>query len=101
MDSRNHPLRQQANNRQIHAPNERQTREYPVDMFRSISARANARNEAAILPHVVGEFRGIENDAHVEECKKDNQRNVNDCVERLSPTNRVCDFPEKWRLTCE
>ena len=33
-------------------------------------------NEPAVLAHVVGQLGGIENDAHVKEREKDDQRDV-------------------------
>src|ERR1700735_2382321 len=85
MDTGNHPFRQQANDRQVHAANERQSRQNPVDMIRSIASRPNSRNKSAILSHIVRKLRGIENNSHVAKRKKDNQRNVNQGIERVRP----------------
>src|SRR5580704_15224655 len=98
MDTRNHPFRQQANDRQVDAAYERQPRQNPVDVVRSIASRPDARNKPAVLPHVVGQLRWIKNNPHVEEREKDNQRHVDQGVERLAPLDRVRKLGKGRRL---
>src|SRR6202522_3806953 len=89
MDTGNHPFRQQTNNRQVHAAHERHPRKYPVDVVESVAARPDPRKNPAVLPHVVRQLRGIKNNSHVEKGKKDNQRHIDQSVERLPPPDRV------------
>ena len=98
MDTGNHPFRQQTNNRQVHSAHERQPRQNPVDVVRSIAARPDARNKPAVLPHVVRQLRGIKNNSHVEKGEKDNQRHVDQSVERLAPLDRVRKLGKRRRL---
>src|SRR5579863_3876547 len=98
MNTGNHPFRKQADDGEIHASHKRQARENSIDVLRRIPPRADTGNEAAILPHVVRQFRGIENDAHVKESKENNQRHIHQCVERLAPANRGGEFLKERRL---
>ncbi len=101
MDAGNHPLRQQANDRQIDAADEREPRQNAVDIFRRVAPGANAGNEAAVLAHVVGQLRGIENDPHVKEGEKDDQRDVDDRVERLAPADHLAEALNVRRAVAE
>ena len=55
-----------------------------ADVIAGGAARTNAGDEAAVLAHVVGELRRIENDADVEEREQDDQDDVDQVVERLA-----------------
>src|SRR5271163_3426778 len=90
----NHPFRQQANYRQIHAAHKREPRQNPVDVLRRVPPRTNPRHEPAVLPHVVRQLRGIKNNAHVEKCKKYDQRHIDQGVQRLAPLDHVRELPE-------
>ena len=55
---------------QVQAANQGDARQDLVNVVRRAFARTNARDEAAILPHVVRNFVRVEDDGHVEEAKK-------------------------------
>src|SRR5262249_2807135 len=56
-----------------------------ADILAGIAARADPRNKTAIFAHVIGEFRGVENDSHIEKREQQDERNVQDGIERLTP----------------
>src|SRR5215813_14848972 len=82
-----HPLREDAHERQVDAADERKVLQNSADMLRSGAPRANAGDEAAVLAHVVGKLGRVENDANVEEGEDQNQRYVQDRVKRLAPAD--------------
>src|SRR5207302_2515341 len=73
MDTRDHPFRQQTDGRQIDAAHKRQPAEDAIDVLRGISPRTYAGNKSTVLAHVVREFGGVENDAHVKEGEDNDQ----------------------------
>src|SRR5215471_9538987 len=91
----NHPLRQQADQGEIDRADERQPLQNAADVLAGISSGTNAGDKTAVLAHVVGEFGRIENDADVEKCEQQNQRNVEERVQRLSPFYRICEIFDK------
>src|SRR5580704_19596561 len=76
MHAGNHPLGNQADDRQINSADERQPAQNPVDVLRRVPPRTNPRNKSAVLAHVVGKLGRIENDAHVKEREENNQEYV-------------------------
>src|SRR2546426_93050 len=100
-DARNHPLRQQANQSQIHAAHKRQPAENAVDVLGGVPSGTDAGNKPSILAHVVGQLGGIEDDPHVEKREQNNQRNVDQRVKRLAPFQRVRQVLEKLVLALE
>src|SRR5215470_6723018 len=95
VDARDHPFRKQANQREINGADEGKPLQDGADVFRGAAARADARNKTAVLAHVVGEFRGVENDADIEKRKQDDHRDVDERVEGLAPLQLVGDGLDK------
>ena len=81
----NHPFRQQANQREIHCADQGQPLQNAADVFAGVAARTNARNEAAVLAHVVGKFSRIENDADIEKREQQDHGDVEHGVKRFTP----------------
>src|ERR1700690_332013 len=98
MDSDNHPLRQQADNRKIEPANERQPGENPVNVVGGISPRTYSGNEAAVLAHVVCQLGGIKNNSHIKKREENNQKNIDDGVERLAPAHGFREALQVRRL---
>src|SRR5713101_6007346 len=90
-----HPFRKQADKRQVDSTDERQPLQNLADMLGSSAAGPDAGNEPAVLPHVVRELRGVEDDADIEEREQQNQRYINQGVERLAPLQGLSDVPHK------
>src|ERR1700691_5635368 len=101
VNTRNHPFRKQANNSEIDSAYKRQASQYAVDVFGRITPWPDSGYEPAILPHVVRKLRGIKNNAHIEKCEKDDQRNVYQRVERLAPLDLVRKLFKERRLFLE
>src|SRR2546426_9370614 len=100
-DAGNHPFRDQADQGEINATNESQPPENLVDVFGRVPPRSDAGNEPAVLAHVVSELRRIEHDAYVEEREQNDQRDVDQRVQRLAPRERLGEFVEKLELPLE
>src|SRR6185437_7794430 len=92
------PFRQDADQRQIHAADKRQPGKDPINVIRRVPPRSNAGYEAAILSHVIGEFGGVENDAHVKKREEDDQSDVDHHVERLAKRDGVRELLKYGRL---
>src|SRR6185437_2034564 len=101
VDARNHPFRQKANDGEINATYERQPRKYSIDMFGRVSSRTDSRHEPAILPHVIRQLGGIENDAHIEEGEEDDQHDIQQGIKRLTPANHFAECLYGWRAALE
>src|SRR5579864_2693122 len=101
MNAGNQPFRQQANDGEIHPANQRQSRQYPVDVLRSVASRTYARNEPSVLAHVVGKLGGIENNPYVEEGEENDQRHIDQRVKRLTPADGLGETVKKWRFVLE
>ena len=69
-------LRDQADADKVGRAQHGQAREHVVDVFGRLLARANARNEAAVLLQIVGGVGRIEDDRGVEERKEDDQQPI-------------------------
>src|SRR2546425_11588598 len=63
--------------------------------------RWDAGKNPAVLAHVVSELRRIEHDAYVEEREQNDQRDVDQRVQRLAPRERLGEFVEKLELPLE
>ncbi len=85
VNTSDHPFRKQADERQVHRTDERQPLKNLADMLGGGAAGPDARNESAVFPHVVRELRRIEHDANIEEREHQNQRHINQGVQRLAP----------------
>src|SRR5258708_5771471 len=79
------PLRQETNRREVYPADKRQSPEDTIDMLRRVASRPNARNESAVLPHVVGKLGRIEHNSDVEKREQDNQRDVDQNIPGLAP----------------
>src|ERR1700735_4390978 len=93
-----HPFRQQTNDGQINSAHKRQARQNAIYIFRCVPSRTNSGYKPAILAHVVRKLRRIKNDAHVKKCEKDDERHINQGVERLAPLDRIRQLSKKRRL---
>src|SRR6266705_3557748 len=91
-----HPFRKQANERQVHRADKRQPLQNLADMLGSGPAGPDAGNESPVFPHVVSEFRRVEDDADIEEREQQDQRHVNQGVQRFAPPQRVRDIFHNW-----
>src|SRR5712664_4925170 len=78
------PFRQQTNQAEINGADKGQPLQNLADVLGGGAARPDARNESAILAHVVGELRRIENDSDVEEREQNDHQNVDQVVQRLA-----------------
>src|ERR1700674_141350 len=58
-------LRQETNCRAVDSTSERQSPQDTINMFRRVAPGTYARDESAVLPHVVGKLGGIEHDPDV------------------------------------
>src|ERR1035438_8441906 len=84
LDPGDHNVRNQAQDRQINTSHHRNLGEDVVHVIGRIPAGAYARNEAAILTHVVGRLIGIENDGNVKETEEDDAGHEQAVVERFA-----------------
>src|SRR6185437_513230 len=84
MNTGEHDVRYQAENRQIDGAYQRDTGQDHVHVTRGAATGANAANEPTVLAQVVGRFIRIENDRNVEEAEEDNQRHKGQHIERLT-----------------
>src|SRR5258706_2299938 len=89
LDPGDHDLRQQRKNGQVQSAHHRDLRQDPVHVLGLFFTRPDARDEAAVLAHVVGRFVGIEDDRNVEKTEKDNQRRVHHVVQGLGAADRL------------
>ena len=97
----NHPFRNQADQRQIHAADEGQARENPADVLGGVAPRTYAGNKPAMLAHVVGQLGRIEYDAHVKKGKTNNQRYIEQRIQRLAPADGAENILGALRLGLE
>ena len=84
VNSSDEPFGKQADHGEIDAADKSKPLQNLADVLRSSAARPYARNEAAVLAHVVREFRGIENNPNVEEREQDDHEDIEQIVERLA-----------------
>src|SRR6266481_7624076 len=84
MDAGDQPFRQQTNQRQIDRADKGQALQDLADVLAGGASRPDARNETAILAHVVRELGRIEDDADVEKREQNDQDDVNQVIERLA-----------------
>src|SRR5689334_23120115 len=83
MEANEQKFRNDGNKRQIERADKRNSSQDGIDIFRGSLSGTNSRNKSAVLPHVVRNFVGIENDRRVEVTKKDDTDNVQQVVDRL------------------
>src|SRR5713226_1284685 len=92
MDSGNQPFRQQTNQREIDGADEGQALQDLADVLAGGASRPDARNEPAVLAHVVRELGRIEDDADVEEREQNDQDDVNQVVKRLAEGDNLAEI---------
>ena len=68
--------------RQVDRAGQRDPRQDRVDVLGRPLARPDARDEPAVLPHVLGDVIGIEDDRRVEVREEDDAGDVQQVVER-------------------
>src|SRR3546814_19772132 len=74
----------QTDRRQIGRTEHGDAGQHEIEIGGGILARANAGDEAVLLPEIVGGLFGIEDDRDVEEAEEDDARGVTRHVDRLS-----------------
>src|SRR5579863_2062690 len=89
MDSRDHPLRNERNNDQVQSAHQCNSSQNLIDVIGSALARPDARDKSAILPHVVGNLVGVEDDGDVEVGEENNSNGVQERVQRFTPAQPV------------
>src|SRR5258708_39271427 len=100
-DGGDQALRQQANHGEINRADKGEPFQNLADVLGSGASRPNPRNKAALLAHVVREFRRIENDSDVEERKQNDHQNVDEVIERLAKTDGLHRVVDKLVLMSE
>src|SRR5579872_220937 len=85
MDSCDHPLGDERNDDQVERAHQRDARQNFIDVISGAFARAYARNKSAVLPHIVGNLIGVEDDRHIEVGKENNSYGIEKCVKRFAP----------------
>ncbi len=83
-----HPLRQQTDDREIDGADEREALQNFADVLAGVAAGTNAGNEAAVLAHVVRKLGRIEHDADIEKRERENHDHVEQVVERFAELDR-------------
>src|SRR6266851_5671498 len=101
MDAGDQPFRQQTNQREIDRADEGQTLQNLADMFAGGASRPDARNETAILAHVVRELGRVEDDADIEEREQNDQDDVNQVIERLAEGDNLAEIFDERVLGAE
>ena len=84
LDPGDHNVRNQAQDRQVNTSHHGNLGQDIVHVIGRIAAGTNARNETAVLTHVVGGLIGIENDGNVEETEENDARHEQAVVERFA-----------------
>src|SRR5438874_8214502 len=96
-----HPLGEQANNRQVDSANQREAFQNLANVVGGGAAGPYSRDESTILAHIVGKLRGVEDDADVKERKDKNQRHVKERIERFAPLDIGLDSVHKSVFAAE
>src|SRR2546430_6581467 len=84
-----HPFRDERDDDQVESSHQRDAGENLIDVIGSSLSGTDTRNESAVLPHVVSNFVGVENNRYVEVCEKDDSYCIQQSVERLAPAKGV------------
>src|SRR5712672_1821365 len=95
VDTGDQPLRQQTNYREVDGADKREALQNPADVLAGGASRPDARNEAAVLAHVVREFGRVEDDSDVEEREQDDQNDVDQVVQRLAESDHLAEIFKK------
>ena len=94
LESAQHELRNERDQRQINRADDGQPRQDAVQIFRGGSARPNARHESAVLAQIVSHFFNVENDRDVKEREEDNQRKKDQFVIGIAGMKRLEESPD-------
>src|SRR3984957_713775 len=89
MDSGDHPLGNKRNDDQVKRAYQRDASQDFVDVIGGAFAGTDAGDKSAVLPHVVGNLVGIEDNRHIEVGKENNPYGIEECVKRLAPAQPV------------
>src|SRR5205807_4828628 len=81
----NHPFRDERDDDQIQSAHQSDASEDLVDVIRGALPRANARNKAAVLPHVVRNLIRVEDNRHIKVGKKNDAHGVEKGVQGFAP----------------
>src|SRR5712672_1386818 len=92
MNTGNQPFGQQTNHREVDGADKREALQNLADMLAGGASRPDARNEAAILAHVVREFSRVEDNADVEEREQNDQNDVHQVVQRLAESDHLAEI---------
>src|SRR6266852_5554137 len=95
VNARDHPLGQQADHGEIDAADKRQPAKNLVNVLGGIPSGPDAGNKPAVLAHVVGQLGGVEHNANVEKGEQDDQRDVDQRIQRLAPGERPREVVEE------
>src|SRR5580700_4393855 len=95
VNARDHPFRQQTNDRKINRTDERQPLQNLADMLGRVAPGPDAGNESSVLAHIVRKLRWIENNSDIKEREQQNHRDVHDGIERLTPLQAFLDGVQK------
>src|SRR5882762_9819187 len=95
MNTGNQPFRQQTNHREVNSADKRKALQNLADMLAGRASRPDARNEAAILAHIVRELGRIEDNANVEEREQNDQNDVDQVVQRLAESDHLAEIFKK------
>src|SRR5882757_1077212 len=88
----NQPLRQQTNHREVDGADKREALQNLADMLAGGASRPDARNEPAVLAHIVRELGRIEDDSDVEEREQNDQNDVDQVVQRLAESDHLAEI---------
>src|ERR1035438_8955 len=84
LDSGNHDVRNQAQDRQIDSAHHRDLGQDGVHVLGRIASRTDAGDKSAVFAHVVGGFIGVEEDGYVKETEENDARHEQHVVERFA-----------------
>src|ERR1700730_18523895 len=85
MDTRDHPFRKQAYEREINGADKSEPLQAATHMLGGGASGTNAGDVAAVVADVVGKLRGSENDANIKKGEHQDQHDVDGGVQPLAP----------------
>src|SRR5947209_443345 len=88
VNTSDHPFRNKRDDDQVERSYQRDAGENLIDVIRSSLSGTDTWNKSPILPHVVGNFVGVEDNRHVEICEENNSDCIQQSVERLRSEER-------------
>src|SRR5258705_4176798 len=84
-----HPLGDKRDDNEVKRPDQGDMRQDVVNVVCGTFTRPNARNEPTILPHIVRNFVGVEDNGNIKVRKENDAKRVNHSVQRLAPVEGV------------